>query len=58
MAAGTIAVSAPAPPITPRNQGGKVRLATVRTPRSPSRKSGMMRTTAQPAKNISASERL
>src|SRR5204863_359140 len=55
MAAGTMAVSAPAPPTTPRNQGGKLRRTTVNNARSPLARPGTRRTVAKPAKKMKAS---
>jgi hypothetical protein len=53
-----MAVSAPAPPTTPRNHGGKVCRTTVNIARSPLARPGTMSTAAKPAKKIKARVRV
>ena len=58
IAAGTIAVSAPAPPITPRNHAGKLLRTMVSSARSPLGRPGTTSTAVNPAKKMKASVRV
>jgi hypothetical protein len=50
--AGTMAVSAPAPPITPKNHAGKVFRTMLSIARSPLTRPGKISVAASPTKNI------
>jgi hypothetical protein len=49
IAAGTIAVSAPAPPMTPRNHAGKLFRASISSDMSPFASPGTISSAAKPA---------